>query len=115
MPWLRQGFRVLGLAIRPGGEELREMKAQDLEQELVFVGLVAMFDPPRPEVKDAITQCHQAGIRVTMVTGDYGLTAEAIAQQIGLLEDPSTTPTNPCESSPEKAWAASLTRSCSRL
>jgi magnesium-transporting ATPase (P-type) len=40
-------------------------------------------------VKDAITQCHQAGIRVTMVTGDYGLTAEAIAQQIGLLDDSS--------------------------
>jgi potassium/sodium efflux P-type ATPase len=87
----RQGFRVLGLAIRPGGEELREMKAQDLEQELVFVGLVAMFDPPRPEVEDAITQCHRAGIRVTMVTGDYGLTAEAIAQQIGLLEAPNDT------------------------
>jgi P-type E1-E2 ATPase len=80
----RQGFRVLGLAARPGGEELREMKAQELEQDLVFIGLVAMFDPPRPEVKDAISQCHQAGIRVTMVTGDYGLTAEAIAQQIGL-------------------------------
>ena len=83
----RQGFRVLGLAARPGGDDLRDMKAQDLEQGLTFVGLVAMFDPPRPEVPEAIAQCHQAGIRVTMVTGDYGLTAEAIAQQIGLVEE----------------------------
>lgn len=83
----RQGFRVLGVAVRPGGTELQDMKAQDLEQELTFLGLVAMFDPPRPEVPAAIAQCHQAGIRVTMVTGDYGLTAEAIAQQIGLLDD----------------------------
>jgi Ca2+-transporting ATPase len=81
----RQGFRVLGLAARSGGEELRDRKAQDLEQGLTFIGLVAMFDPPRPEVPGAIAQCHQAGIRVTMVTGDYGLTAEAIATQIGLL------------------------------
>jgi Ca2+-transporting ATPase len=67
------------------------MKAQDLEQGLTFVGLIAMFDPPRPEVPQAIAQCHQAGIRVTMVTGDYGLTAEAIAQRIGLVEnDPAT-------------------------
>lgn len=82
----RQGFRVLGLSIRPGSIDLKDMKAQDLEQGLTFVGLVAMFDPPRPEVPQAIAQCHQAGIRVTMVTGDYGLTAEAIAQQIGLVE-----------------------------
>lgn len=82
----RQGFRVLGLAIRPGSAALKDMKAQDLEQSLTFVGLVAMFDPPRPEVPQAIAQCHQAGIRVTMVTGDYGLTAAAIAQQIGLVE-----------------------------
>ncbi|WP_198808511.1 cation-translocating P-type ATPase [Leptolyngbya sp. BL0902] len=87
----RQGFRVLGLAVRPGSADLKDMKSQDLEQGLIFVGLIAMFDPPRPEVPQAIAQCHQAGIRVTMVTGDYGLTAEAIAQQIGLVEnDPAT-------------------------
>lgn len=86
----RQGYRVLGLAARPG-EHLQDMKAQDLEQGLTFIGLVAMFDPPRPEVPTAIAQCHQAGIRVTMVTGDYGLTAEAIARQIGLVDSPPTT------------------------
>lgn len=83
----KQGFRVLGLAARRGGQELIDLKAQDLEQNLIFIGLVAMFDPPRDKVPKAIAQCHQAGIKVTMVTGDYGLTAEAIAHQIGLVSD----------------------------
>jgi Ca2+-transporting ATPase len=83
----RQGFRVLGVAARKGERELLNLRAQELEQNLIFIGLVAMFDPPRPEVPDAIAQCHSAGIKVTMVTGDYGLTAEAIARSIGLVAD----------------------------
>ncbi|MEA5574366.1 cation-transporting P-type ATPase [Calothrix sp. UHCC 0171] len=83
----KQGFRVLGLAARRGSQELLELRAQELEQNLIFVGLVAMFDPPRPEVKEAIACCHRAGIKVTMVTGDYGLTAEAIARNIGLVSE----------------------------
>jgi Ca2+-transporting ATPase len=81
-----RGFRVLGIAARKGGRELLEKTSAQLEQDLTFIGLVAMFDPPRPEVKDAIAQCHQAGIKVTMITGDYGLTAEAIACNIGSIE-----------------------------
>lgn len=81
-----QGYRVLGVAIRPGGVELREQDSASLEQNLTFVGLTAMMDPPRPEVAGAIAQCYAAGIHVTMVTGDYGLTAEAIAHQIGLVD-----------------------------
>ena len=54
-----------------------------------MLGLIALYDPPRPEVPEAIRQCHQAGIKVTMVTGDYGLTAQAIARQIGLLDMPA--------------------------
>ncbi len=81
----RQGFRVLGVAARRGDDSFRTLRAQELEQELIFVGLIAMFDPPRPEVPEAIARCHAAGIKVTMVTGDYGLTAEAIAQKIGLV------------------------------
>ena len=83
----QEGFRVLGLAIRQGNGELLEQKPQELEQNLVFIGLVAMFDPPRPEVPDAIARCQAAGITITMVTGDYGLTAEAIARRIGLVKD----------------------------
>ena len=81
-----QGYRVLGVAIRQGGVELREQDSASLEQALTFVGLTAMMDPPRPEVAEAIAQCYAAGIHVTMVTGDYGLTAEAIAHQIGLVD-----------------------------
>ncbi|MFQ3585810.1 MAG: cation-transporting P-type ATPase, partial [Cyanobacteriota bacterium] len=81
----RQGFRVLGVAIRPGDEGFLSLRSQELEQDLIFVGLIAMFDPPRPEVASALAHCHRAGIKVTMVTGDYGLTAEAIARQIGLV------------------------------
>jgi magnesium-transporting ATPase (P-type) len=79
-----RGYRVLGVATRQKEEQPQD--AQELEQNLIFVGLVAMIDPPRAEVADAIAKCHQAGIQVTMVTGDYGLTAEAIAQQIGLVD-----------------------------
>ncbi|MEB3225273.1 MAG: cation-transporting P-type ATPase [Synechococcus sp.] len=81
-----QGFRVLGVAARRGHQDLVNLRAQDLERDLIFIGLIAMFDPPRPEVKKAIAQCHTAGIKVTMVTGDYGLTAQAIAQQIGMVD-----------------------------
>jgi Ca2+-transporting ATPase len=83
------GCRVLALAVRPGEGDLLGMGAQDLERELVFVGLLALYDPPRPGVEQAIAQCRSAGIKVTMVTGDYGLTAQSIARQIGLLTVPT--------------------------
>jgi Ca2+-transporting ATPase len=79
----RQGQRVLAIACKPCNQPQLE------EEELVLVGLVGLFDPPRPGVRQAIAACHQAGIKVTMVTGDYGLTAEAIARQIGLLDAPA--------------------------
>ncbi|BBD58512.1 cation-transporting ATPase, E1-E2 type [Nostoc sp. HK-01] len=80
-----QGYRVLGIATGQGSAELNQPDNHLLEQDLTFLGLVAMIDPPRPEVADAIALCHRAGIQVTMITGDYGLTAAAIAQRIGLV------------------------------
>ncbi len=83
-----RGFRVIGVALRSGGAELQELEPEALEDHLALVGLVGLYDPPRSEVAEAIRQCRQAGIKVTMVTGDYGLTAQAIARQIGLLDPP---------------------------
>ncbi|MFY8149608.1 MAG: cation-translocating P-type ATPase [Prochlorococcaceae cyanobacterium] len=84
-----RGFRVIAVALRPPGTEmLQEAPAEILESGQIFLGLLALYDPPRPEVPDAIRRCRDAGIKVTMVTGDYGLTAQAIALQIGLLESP---------------------------
>ncbi|MBI3966328.1 MAG: cation-transporting P-type ATPase, partial [Chloroflexi bacterium] len=84
------GLRVLGIGFRTGGAELADGVPALLEQELTFVGLVAMLDPARPEVEGAIRQCRGAGISVTMITGDYGLTAEAIARRIGLVTEAAT-------------------------
>ncbi|MBI5894121.1 MAG: HAD-IC family P-type ATPase [Deltaproteobacteria bacterium] len=82
-----QGLRVLAVAYRDI-EAREEYKAEDVEKDLIFLGLLAMVDPPRPEVKDAVSQCHKAGIRVIMITGDYGLTALAIAKQAGIGDNP---------------------------
>ena len=66
------------------GEDAQEMEA--MERGLTLLGLEAMQDPPRPEVTGAVAECHTAGIRVIMITGDYGLTAEAIARKIGIIK-----------------------------
>jgi calcium-translocating P-type ATPase len=78
----RQGLRVLALAERP--EEGERIDAQTLEGSLVFLGLVGLIDPPRPEAVAAVAECRAAGIRVKMITGDHAGTAAAIAAQIGL-------------------------------
>jgi len=84
-----RGYRVLAVARRAVAAGGLETRAEELERDLELVGLLALYDPPRPEVPEAIRQCRLAGIRVTMVTVDYGVTAQAIAQQIGLLEPPA--------------------------
>jgi calcium-translocating P-type ATPase len=81
-----RGFRVIAVSLGPGSAELQSAPADVVESGQILLGLLGLYDPPRPEVPDAIRRCRDAGIRVTMVTGDYGLTAQAIARQIGLLE-----------------------------
>jgi P-type Ca2+ transporter type 2C len=80
----RQALRVLGVAYRPL-DSLPDPEAIDVEQGLVFVGLMGMIDPARPEVRGAIEVARGAGLRSVMVTGDYRDTATAIASEIGLL------------------------------
>ncbi|HSG13436.1 MAG TPA: cation-transporting P-type ATPase [Gaiellaceae bacterium] len=89
--WAAQGLRVLAVARRrlPDGSEPPERR-EDAERELCFLGLVGLFDPPRAEVADAVAQCHGAGIRIVVVTGDYGPTAAEIARRVGIATDGAT-------------------------
>ena len=80
-----QALRVLGSAYRDLDAPPSEgFTAEAVEQNLVFVGLTGMYDPPRPEAKAAIATCHAAGIRVVMITGDHPHTAAAIAKELGI-------------------------------
>ena len=85
----RLGLRVLAMARRYLPQivdnQVPVLKPGDIEQDLVFVGLVGMHDPPREGVSEAVKKCNQAGIRIVMITGDYGLTAESIARQVGIF------------------------------
>jgi Na+-exporting ATPase len=85
----RKGFRVLALSSRPdcvssswAGSNL---KREDFERDLVFHGLVGIYDPPRPESRPSVFKCHQAGIAVHMLTGDHPETARTIATEVGIL------------------------------
>jgi calcium-translocating P-type ATPase len=82
-----EGLRMLAVAVRPLPPDLVGAPTTKVERGLTLLGLVALWDPPRPEVADAVALCRRAGIRVVIVTGDYGLTARAIAHQIGLPVD----------------------------
>ncbi len=80
-----QALRVLAVAYRPLDEVPEQAQPNDLERELVFVGLEGMIDPARPEVLPAVKKAQGAGLRTIMVTGDYAATAAAIADEIGIL------------------------------
>ena len=80
----QKGLRVLALARRAAPATGTPPPREQAERELCFLGLVTMFDPPRPEAAEAIARCHSAGIRVNVITGDHPLTAAAIAQQVGI-------------------------------
>jgi Ca2+-transporting ATPase len=74
-----RALRVLGVATKA------QTTLEAAEQEMIFLGLVGMIDPPRPEAKDAVATCKSAGIKVVMITGDHPLTAQAIARELGIL------------------------------
>ena len=82
------GLRILGLADRLLDERADPPdRREQAERDLCFLGLVAMLDPPRPEVADAVARCHDAGIRVIVITGDHPVTAAAIAREVGIGGD----------------------------
>jgi P-type Ca2+ transporter type 2C len=108
--YARDGLRVLAVAMRTLPAGSTEYTAEAVECSLTFLGLMAMVDPPRPEVAVAVEQCHQAGIRIVMITGDYGLTAESIARRIGIVRGahPRIISGSELESLDDEALAAAL-------
>ncbi|OXM50395.1 cation-translocating P-type ATPase [Amycolatopsis alba] len=85
--YAHRGLRLLAVARRalPDDAPVPERR-EDAERDLVLLGVVAMFDPPRPEVAEAVARCHTAGIRLVVVTGDHALTAAEIARQVGIAD-----------------------------
>lgn len=92
----RKALRCLGLAYREISEEEINKSKKDgmtvftqdqIEKNMIFLGMVGMIDPPRPEVKAAVNMAHKAGIKTYIITGDHGLTAEAIARQLNIVGD----------------------------
>jgi len=81
----REGMRVLALAVRTLPPTAPVLLPEAVERDLELLGLVAMLDPPRPEVPRAVATCRRAGIRVVMITGDHPLTAESVARRLGIL------------------------------
>lgn len=81
----RRALRVLALARRTLPPRSGAYTPEQVERDLTFLGLMAMMDPPRPEVERAVRICRQAGVRIVMITGDYGLTAESIARRVGMI------------------------------
>lgn len=85
----RNGLRVLGVAyhtLQEIPQEVKEGDADALEESLVMVGMIGMIDPARPEVRDAVRICKEAGINVKMITGDHPATAVAIARELGIAD-----------------------------
>ncbi len=82
----KRALRVLGFAYKPLKQIPDATEADEAEQGLIWLGLVGMMDAPRPEVRTAVEKCRAAGIRPIMITGDHQLTAQAIAQQLGIVQ-----------------------------
>ena len=79
-----KGLRLLGFALKNINTLPKE--GDEIEEDLIFIGIMGIIDPPREEVKHAIKTCHDAGIRVIMITGDHKLTAQAIAKELGIYK-----------------------------
>ncbi|CAG9619767.1 calcium-translocating P-type ATPase, SERCA-type [Sutcliffiella rhizosphaerae] len=80
-----KALRNIAVAFKPITSFHEGMLEKDVEKDLIFIGLQGMIDPPRPEVKQAVKECREAGIKTVMITGDHVITAKAIASEIGIL------------------------------
>jgi Ca2+-transporting ATPase len=84
------GLRTLGFAMRVWDAVPDPLTSEQVEKDMVFIGMVGMMDPPRPEAAEAVAVCRSAGIRPVMITGDHPLTASIIAQRVGIIRSAST-------------------------
>ena len=82
----KQALRVLGLAYKFVEKPYDDLSTNNVERDLIFAGLVGMIDPERSEAKAAVAEAHSAGIRTVMITGDHQVTAQAIAERLGIIE-----------------------------
>ena len=83
----KDALRVLAMAYKEMDHEPTDEEMKNIENDLIFVGMVGMIDPPREEVKVAVEKCKTAGIKTVMITGDHKITAVAIAKALGILEN----------------------------
>ncbi|NLN04140.1 MAG: calcium-translocating P-type ATPase, PMCA-type [Clostridiaceae bacterium] len=81
----RDGLRVLAMAWRKLGPDDKP-PYEEIEKDLVFLGMAGLIDPPRPEVKDAVVMCQKAGIKTIMITGDHKITASVIAKELDIMQ-----------------------------
>ena len=87
LEYASRALRVLALCARKVGDEVDIDDVESVESEMIFLGLVGIMDPPRPEVPDSISKCHAAGIGVMMITGDQRMTAMAVGREIGIVTE----------------------------
>ena len=83
----KKALRIIGLSYREMDKIPLELTSENVENNLIFVGMEAMIDPPREEAKNAVAKCKSAGIRPVMITGDHKITAMAIALELGILDE----------------------------
>ena len=81
-----KGLRLIAIAYKTEERRIQGFHPEDVEKDLIFLGLVGMQDPPRPEVEEAVHIAKRAGIKVIMLTGDYGPTARSVALQVGIVD-----------------------------
>ena len=89
LEYASRALRVLALCARKIGDDVDIEDVADVERGMIFLALIGIMDPPRQEVPDSISRCHQAGIRVMMITGDQRMTAMAVGREIGIVADDS--------------------------
>lgn len=104
------GERVLGFAARRCDDGKQQLEFKDVENDLDFLGIMGFIDPPREEVLDAIASCRSAGVKVKMITGDHAATAQAIAKQLHLAEEPGVMTGADLDKVPDEELSAVLAK-----